>query len=378
MTHENKQILTDCVNYINKYATLQNPEHAFVLVLWSAMTHIWPSFDCLPYLEITAFASESGKTRTMELVSYLSANPRTLSADSPASMFRALDDETKPTMFIDEAEHLNRETNSAREFLNKGYRRGQTVPRTIGKEVVDFESYSPKCFVLIGSVYTTLRSRCIEIEMRRRTPAERAQAPRYKMSEVIAEGNALRDRLHSALDSNMSNIEEFYYDDSTDVSFLNERDAELWLPLFAITRAMVPEKIDALTVMATDLSTMKRSDARKSTGEEYQAREAAANMADAQALLLVDMLKLCKGKPFIATEHLLDQLRGIPTAPWRAYRGVGLNAYNLADMLEGTGLKPKPIRVKAEKSAKQAIKRGYTWEALAEAARKLGIDPDKA
>lgn len=375
MTNENKQIFTDCENFINKYATLQHPAHAFVLTLWAAMTHIWPSFDCLPYLTITAFTKESGKTRTMELVSYLSANARTMSADSPGSMFRALDEESKPTMFIDEAEHLNRENHSAREFLNKGYRRGQTVPRTVGNEIIDFESYSPKCFVLIGSVYDTLRGRCIEVEMRRRTPAERATAPRYKMQEVIAEGKAMRDRLHSALDAETSVIESFYYDDTTDVSFLNERDAEIWLPLFAICRAMFPSRISELVTAAVDISTMKRSDARKATGDDYKARELAADMADAQALLLRDMISLCKGKPFIATEHLLDELRAIPTAPWRMYRGVGLNAYNLANMLKGLGLKPKPIRVKAAKSATQAIKRGYTWESLEDAGRRAGLLP---
>ena len=373
MTNKYTQVIADCESFLNKYATLQHPEHALILTLWAAMTHVWPSFDALPYLEITAFASESGKTRTMELVSYLSANARTMSADSPGSMFRALDEESKPTMFVDEAEHLNRETHGAREFLNKGYRRGQTVPRTVGNEIIDFDSYSTKCFVLIGHVYTTLRSRCIEIEMRRRTPAERLNAPRSKMQDVIAEGKALRERLHAALTAETSQIEAFYYDDTTDVSFLNERDAEIWLSLFAICRTMSPDRIAALESMSVDVSTMKRSDARKATGEEYQAREAAANMADAQALLLSNMLKLCKGKQFIATEHLLDELRAIPTAPWRAYRGVGLNAYNLADMLKGLGLKPKPIRVKASKSATQAIKRGYTWESLVDAANKAGL-----
>jgi Protein of unknown function (DUF3631) len=357
-------------SFITKYATLARDYYTLPLALWAACTHTWPTFDSLAYLVITAFVKRAGKTRLMELMSLVASNGKTFSPDSMASMFRALT-ENKPTMFLDEAEKLNQEQHPAREFLNKGYKRGQTITRFIGGEVTDFESYCPKCFVLIGDVYDTLRDRAIIVTMRRRTPIEAAKGDKFRMAQVEAEASILRDGLHQLIVDKQAEIEAAYANLPT-LSFLNDRDEEIWSPIFAMCQVLCPERWDELVRAAVDMATEKTAP-RRSFRDLLDGEEKKADDQDAQILLLRDMLILTDGAKHITSADLVERLKQIPTSPWRMFRGVGLSMQDAAYLLDSMNIHPKPIRVKVGKATKGAIQRGYLRADLLAAAKLVGL-----
>ena len=369
MTTEPKtDVLKQAEKFISDYATLAHEYYLLPLVLWAAGTHIWPSFDCFPYLVITAFVKRAGKTRLMELLTMIAANGRTFSPDSPASMFRALHDDDKPTMFIDEAEKLNQEQHPAREFLNKGYKQGQTVSRFVGGEVVDFECYGPKCFVLIGDVYDTLRDRSIVVTMRRRTPVESASENKFRRALVEPEGAALREAIHAAIEDKHSEIETIYAQLGS-LTFLNDRDEELWSPLFAICQALCPHRMEELIKAAVDIATEKTAP-RRSFREVLNTEEQKADDMEAQILLLRDMLALTdNGQKAIGTAELLELLKAIPTSPWRTFRGKGLTAQDCSYLLDNLNIHPKLIRMTKGKNPA----RGYSRIDLMAAAKLVGL-----
>lgn len=357
-------------HFISKYATLANDYYTLPLALWVAATHTWPTFDTFPYLVITAYVKRAGKTRLMEILSMVAANGKPFSADSTASMFRSLH-EDKATMFLDEAEKLNQENHPAREFLNKGYKRGQTIPRFIGGEVVDFDCYCPKCFVLIGDVYDTLRDRSIVVTMRRRTPVESAHGDKFRRSLVEPEADIIRSEVHTAVVGRQGEIEAAYAELPT-LDFLNDRDEELWTPLFTMCRVLCPERMAELTRAAVDIATEKTA-TRRNFRELLDVEEQKADDAEAQILLLRDMLVLTDGAKHITSAEVVEKLKAIPTSPWRKFRGAGLSMNDVAALLDALNVRPKAIRVKSGKDTKGAIQRGYLRADLLSAAKLSGL-----
>lgn len=374
MTAEKQQpdsmVIKQVEHFLSKYATLAHEYYLLPLALWTVATHTWPTFDCFPYLVITAYVKRAGKTRLMELCTMLSSNGRAFSPDSPASMFRSLR-EDKPCIFIDEAEKLNQEQHPAREFLNKGYKRGQTISRFIGGEVVDFECFCPKCFVLIGDVYDTLRDRSIVVTMRRRTPIESASENKFRRALVEPEADILRGQMHQLVADHQQEIESVYAEIPS-LSFLNDRDEELWTPLFTLARVLCPSRLDELTKAAVDIATEKTGK-RRSFHELLDVEEQKADDQEAQILLLRDMLALTDGAKHITSADLVDRLKQIPTSPWRMFRGIGLTMQDAAYLLDAMNIHPKPIRIKPGKNTKGAIARGYMRSDLTAAAKLVGL-----
>ncbi len=356
--------------FIRKYATLAHDYYLLPLALWIMATHTWTTFDTFPYLVITAYTKRAGKTRLMELAQKVSANGRAFSPDSPASMFRALE-ETKPTVFIDEAEKLNQEQHPAREFLNKGYKRGQTISRFIGGESVDFECFCPKAFVLIGDVYDTLRDRCIVVTMRRRTPIEAANENKYRSAIVDPEAAGIRERIHAAIEEKQSEIETVYLNAPT-LEFLNDRDEELWSPLFCLAKVFCPGRLDELTKAAVDIATEKTA-GRRSFRELLDVEEKKADDAEAQILLLRDMIILTDGAKGIASSELIERLKAIPTSPWRTFRGAGLTNQDVGYLMDSLNVKSKPVRLTAGNKGNKNVQRGYLRADLLAAAKLVGL-----
>jgi hypothetical protein len=356
--------------FIAKYATLAHDYYLLPLALWTLATHTWPTFDCFPYLVITAYVKRAGKTRLMEILTMLASNGKSFSPDSTASMFRSLKDD-KASMFLDEAEKLNQEQHPAREFLNKGYKRGQTISRFLGGEVVDFECYCPKAFVLIGDVYDTLRDRSIVVTMRRRSPIESANENKYRRNTVEPEADILRHQMHALVENNQSDIESSYAELDS-LSFLNDRDEELWTPIFTLCRVLCPSRLGELTKAAVDIATEKTAK-RRSFHDLLEVEEQKADDQEAQILLLRDMLLLTDGAKHITSVQLIEKLKEIPTSPWRMYRGMGLNPQDAAYLLDAMNIHPKPIRIKPGKATKGAIARGYLRADLMAAAKLVGL-----
>jgi len=363
-------LISQLESYIRSYVTLAEASYAMVIALWLAATHVWPAFDAFPYLVVTSATKRSGKTRLLELLSFVASNSRLVANISPAALYRTIDSE-KPTLLIDEAEMFSSAKSEFRPLLNTGYRRGQSVKRHDG----DYETYCPKAFALIGDVHDTLRDRSIVIQMRRGEPQRR-----FVYSAAKEQGAALRERLNAALSSKAEEIAQAA-GGFKGLSFLTDRDEEIWTPLFVLCRLLCPDRIDEIERAAADISAAKTARARKylELGEE----EDDAQEQEYAVRLLRDMAVITADRKQITTQEAIAKLREIPTSPWRRFRGAGLEdgiegGMVLAGLLSRFGVKSSTIRIAPKSAGTGSTAKGYKRDALLNALVGIdGSDPSK-
>lgn len=368
-------ILDKIETYLTRYVSFTNKDHRFAASLWVLGTYLWDSFDAFPYLVITSDVKRSGKTRLAEVLGFVSRRPRAFAGMTAAAMFRSIRDEM-PTLFIDEAETFSSESATMmRAVLNVGYRRGQTIPRASGKEgIIEWPAYCPKVFVLIGDVYDTLRDRSIIIRMER----SHETVQRFVYEQAKLEGQEIRDEIQALLNDSATKIArvrqeivDTYGMSTLNLSFLNDRDEEIWLSLYAICTVLAWERVGELKRVAIDMSTEKTADVRRYVNL-FGANQEADDDEHARRLL-VDMVTVTGKAKTIFTEDAIKALRAIDIAPWRKFRGEGLTPINMADLLSRFGVSPKLIRV-GGKGRNAKVARGYKRAALHLAARANMID----
>ena len=354
------QLLADTETYLRRYVTFANPDYSFVGALWAAGTYLWPYFDAFGYLCISSTTKRSGKTRFSEVLSFVCSNPANVTGMTAAAIFRSINDE-KPTLILDEAEGLSGDSldDTLRAVLNAGYRRGQTV-RRIGKNgLEDFPVYCPKVFVLIGDVRDTLRDRSIVILM------QRGEAPRRFVYEPAkAEGAEVGERLKNALEGQRQAIAGVYTTHDQ-LTFLPDRDAEIWLPLFAICQVMAPHRLTDLQRIAVDMATEKTVGIKRHTNLQGAEREAEDD--EYSKRLVRDLLEVMGTGKHVWTNDALPKLFALPTGPWRKFRGDGLSPHDMSNMLKRHGIQPKSIRVGGKKNG--TVRRGYSRDAVAKLVR---------
>lgn len=304
-------LISQLESYIRSYVSLAETCYALVIALWLMATHAWTAFDAFPYLVVTSTTKRSGKTRLLELLSFVASNSRLVADISPAALYRTIDAE-RPTLLVDEAEMFSSAKSEHRPVLNTGYRRGQTVKRHDG----DYETYCPKAFALIGDVHDTLRDRSIVIQMRRGEPTRR-----FVYAGAKEEGAALREKISAAVSSKAQEIAEAV-GGFEGLRFLFDRDEEIWTPLFILCRLFCPERLGELSRAASDISAAKTARPRKHLELEEEKDE--AQEQEYAIRLLRDMIAITDERDQITTQEAIAKLREIPTSPWRRFRGDGL------------------------------------------------------
>jgi hypothetical protein len=121
------------------------------------------------------------------------------------------------------------------------------------------------------------------------------------------------------------------YEKMADLKFLSDRDADLWMPLFAVCTVAAPERLGELQQCAVALSGAK----------------AAGDVEDSLPLkLLADVQKVWPtGADRMTTAPLLQRLKEIAESPWAAH---DLNANRLSAMLRPFGIASRQIRTENE------------------------------
>lgn len=359
---ENRNLLAEMRAYLERYMVFPSPDYATVSALYCAATHLWPHFDAFPYLHITSHTKRSGKTRLSELLAFLAMNSRNIAGAGAATIYRRIEDE-QPTLFMDEIEQLGSETASLmRTVLNVGYRRGQTIPKMgRGNEgIVEFSAYCPKVFIGIGDLFDTLRDRTIAVKLVRGTPPTR-----FVYDVAKTDGEKLRDAMHTLVRSKKDAILEAYT--STSLSFLSDRDEELWLPLFAVCEVLAPEAVEELKRIAVDMATEKTAVARRYVDLAENEEDAANDEYSERLLIDIHALIVASKRHYLLSADALDALKAIPIAPWRKFRGDGLTVIDMANLLSIHFVKPRNIKI-----AKNTVRRGYKKEDVARAIAALG------
>lgn len=319
--------------HFQRYAALA-PGLPLVLALWSVATQLHDGFDCFPYLAITSPTKRCGKTRTAELLEFVCANPLRTVGISVAALFRVIS-KKKRTLLIDEAESLrgrDERASALREILNAGYKKGQKVIRCEGGngksyQTREFETFCPKVLILIGTLPDTLADRCIPIQMKRRTSE---QLGRFRFAKVKKEAGPLHARAKRWANQNRSAVERWY--EVNDVTCLEDREAELWLPLFAVCAMAAPDRLPELRGIALKISGAK----------------SASEPGDCGIKLLADVREIFDnaGHKRLSTAELVATLNLKEDSPWQGWsEGEGLDARSLSRMLRPFDIAPKNHRL---------------------------------
>jgi Protein of unknown function (DUF3631) len=228
-------LLDDVRRFIRRFVVLDNAQ-ADAITLWASHTHVFDAFTCTPYLAITSPEKRSGKTRLLEVLELLVRKPLPTANISDAALFRAIDS-NKPTLLVDEVDGIfgskSREREELRGLLCAGFRRGAVAHRMGGTNnttLQTFQVYSPKAFAGIGDCLPdTILDRSIPIRLKRRTRDEEVE--RFRLRDVQAEGDELRDRLADWLEPNRDHLAAARPDLPEE---LDDRAQDVWEPLLAI------------------------------------------------------------------------------------------------------------------------------------------------
>lgn len=229
-------LLSRIVTFLTRFVAFASPHQPVAGALWIAMTHVIDAFEVVGYLAITSAEKRSAKTRLLELLELLVANPWRIIRPSEAVTFRKLAAD-RPTLLIDEVDAIFRDKSATyegiRALLNAGYRRGAKVPRVVGEgkamDVKNFEVFGPKALAGIGDLPDTVADRSIPIRLARRAPHERVQP--FRLRTVLPDALPLREEIAQWAAHAIPLL--------TDArpqlpGALNDRQSEIWEPLLSL------------------------------------------------------------------------------------------------------------------------------------------------
>lgn len=344
-------VLEAIAGWIGGYMSFTDPAYALVCALWAMHTWTFERFDATPYLCITAGTRGAGKTRLMELLAMVSRSGRSFGDMTPASMFRLIETNAgNLTIFFDEAEKLSASAAGVmRSVMNTGYRRGQTILRTIpgpdGGLTKEFSVYSPKCFALIGDVNDTLKDRSIVVRLERGTPAKD-----FEFATARDEATLLVAMIDSIAGRPIQMVRP---------DFLAGRDREIWTSMYGVLESLKVDQTttDQIIAASADMVALKTAPARTYTASVEDEAKAERGLYSERAI--VDLASTFKaGEKFVLTADAVVRMKAIPAGPWRTIKGTGLNDLMLADLLRPLGVHPKQAKVPKTR----LVRRGYSLE----------------
>lgn len=358
-----QQLIEKWTAFIRRYVALSEAQ-ALTVALWAINTWTYERFYTVPYLEIWAMHKRSGKSTLAEVLSVLCRGGRVLSTVRVLSMVKLIAaKEGAYVPFIEEAERFKSASlGDERSILASGYRRGAVHEL----EKASYSTYCPKAFVLIGNVHDILRDRCISIMLDRSAPSHVWTTERYtaeaEAGDLIVD---LRELFKHGVDVQRTADDKPRFTLIDPVWLASPRDRELWTPLFSLAHAMRLHKdtLELLQRASVDLSILKtlpRVEYHPGQAENVNDDQ---NAADA---VLADLLSTVQpGEAFIPTKDAIARLRAINTAPWRGWRGDGINEITLAALLIRFGVEPvyQQVRIKRGKDGRQGM-RGYMVKTL--------------
>ena len=334
-------VLSELESFIERFISL--PDGARLpLALWVMATHCFETFGVFPYLAITSPVPRCGKSTLLDLIGMLSRNVISASNISEAALFRTISDK-RPVLVLDEAEWLREKSERAqiiRNILNAGHRSNAFVIRSSKDGKCDtFSVFCPKAIAAIGELSDTLADRSIAIAMQRRIRTERSA--RFRFEKVQREAKPLQDRIALCMGSSASAIANAY-ESLGDLTFLDDRAADNWSPLFAVLGVIDPTRTGELTRSAETLS-LGRTD----SGED-----------SLPLRLLADFATIAESstETVIRTDDLITGAKERPENPWA--EEIKLTPHKAAKWLRGFGI--RPVRMEAY--------RGYDRKAILDAA----------
>jgi hypothetical protein len=219
---------------LDTYIVFPSREARDAVSLWIAHAHVFFAFESTPRLSVSSREPGSGKSRVLEIIEHLVPSPLYGLNITPGVMWHSIE-HTAHTMLIEEVDTIFGKNGSSgayrtlRGIINGGHRKGATVPRLVGSnsDVKQFKIFAPVAMAGIGHLPETIRTRSIEIRMRKRKPGQSVQPFRLRHAQ---------DALRYA----RMQLEEWSMDAGellghvTPEMPVSDRDADVWEPLIAI------------------------------------------------------------------------------------------------------------------------------------------------
>lgn len=335
-SHSFEVVLDDVRAFIKRFCAFPNDHALTAVTLWAAHSHMVEHFHTTPRLAFLSPEPASGKTRALEVLDLLVADPMFSLSASPAAIFRTLA-VRQITLLFDEADAIwskhGRDDNheDLRALLNAGYKLGASIPRCVGPkhEIVEFSVHCAVAIAGLGDLPDTIMSRSIIIRMRRRGPNEHVEPFRTRQHEP--EGIALRERLTMWADEVGAEAGEMWPDLPVGIV---DRPAEVWEPLIAIADMAGGDWPALARAACVDIVT--------------ESKESTPSLG---IRLLTDLKQVFGGEDHMSTFDILNALYDIEEAPWAELRGKPLDARGLARILKQYRVKPATVRV-GDKTAK--------------------------
>ncbi len=340
-------LLDQLVLFVRRFVFMSESQ-ARVVALWIAHTHTMKAADATPYLAVTSAEKQSGKTRLLEVLEPVVANPWLTGRVTAAVLIRKIDKEA-PTLLLDESDAAfageKEYAEALRGVLNTGHRRGGKASCCVGQganiSFRDFSTFCPKAIAGIGKLPDTVADRAIPIRLKRAAPGERVE--KFRPREVEAETTRLRGEFETWAAITAEKLRDARPQLPQELSDRQQDGAE---PLLAIADAAGGEWLEkarqALTKLCGDAQA-----ADDSTGVR----------------LLGDIQEIFSARKThrLRSAELAVALAEVETSPWSEWsHGKPLTAHGLARLLRPFGILPRVIR-------EEGVFRGYVIEDFADA-----------
>jgi hypothetical protein len=327
------ELLDRIAAFIQRFVALSEAQR-IIITLWVVHTHLLSAIDCTAYLAITSAEKQSGKTRLLEVLETIVANPWLTGRVTAAVLIRKID-AAQPTLLLDESDAAfggEREYAEAlRGVLNTGYRRGGKASCCVGKgaetNFKDFSTFCAKAIAGIGKLPDTVADRSIPIRLKRAVREDSA-IQRFRRRDIDAEASALHSHIESfalAIAPKVTEARPQLPDELTD----RQQDAA--------------EGLLAIADLAGGLwPAIARHALVQLCGEAQQADESVGQR------LLYDIRQIFDEKDIDRTSssELASCLAAIETSPWGEWtNGRAISPAKVARLLRPFGITSHSIRV---------------------------------
>lgn len=349
-----QQLLERWTAFLRRYVVMSEPQ-ALVVALWAINTYVYDKFPSVPFLEVVATTKRAGKTTLLNVLRFLCRGAEQFAIVRILTILRMIEaNEGRITVLIDEAEQFSKPSlGELRSGVATGYQQGAQHAVSQGTSFKKFRTFAPWAFAQIGNVHDVLRDRCIEIELERGKP-ERVLSE----WDVTAKAEA-QELIHELLQFSATKIRDGkMHIPVVAAEWLSGRERQLWTPLVSVAAwlGVHADTMRALQTASVDLGLLKTLPPKvwHSAQDEKDAEE-----KDMATRVVQDIRAVVQpGETFIPSSDLVTRLRAIPTAPWRAWRGAGLNEILMAALLARYGVTPQNGQIGKGRKDRKIVK-GY-------------------
>lgn len=348
--------------WIRSFVDMPAPA-ADAVTLWSVATWFVDVLQWAPLLVVSSPEKGCGKTRLLNRLRRIVRRPYRTSGvgATPAVVFR-LNEQHRPTFLIDQAEKL-RGTDDSRDIVTllcDGFERGGMVARcgkgADGRQVVEhFDSFGFRTVATVGTLVDTLTDRAIIIRLQRKRAEDEVRRAAGRI--IKTEGELFARQTARWADDNseyVARAEEI----APRPEWLDDRDADLWAPLFAVA------------AIAGDPWSDRALDAARALSAGQVIEDTSAGAA---LLRFLQRLFAERDADRLATTTILEAAREDPEAP-TGFGGRELASRDVARLLKGFQM-PNGLPVRSKKIRIGSVTvQGYLRDELSDAfSRYIGL-----